>query len=279
MGEWNAARLRTVGFVMSSVPAGPNAIRAAWSILRARRVRRPIPLGNGGGPDHSALHPVLAGVQEHGVPALTGLETQLGAYLGDLVTVDPDALARDHALAYWLNLYNAGALDVAARTAASGRSSVLRLPGAFDAPIVEVAGEHLSLDDIEHGKIRRFGDPRVHGALVCGSASCPTLRAEPYSGNGLASQLDDQMRSFLAAGGADADPDHEVLELSRVMLWYGGDFTRPHRMPTVLPARRSRIATALLPWMAADVATWVAESRPTVRFKAYDWSLACAVGR
>ena len=53
-------------------------------------------------------------------------------------------------------------------------------PGAFDAPWAMVGGESLSLNDIEHGKIRRFRDPRIHAALVCGSVSCPTLRYEPF---------------------------------------------------------------------------------------------------
>jgi hypothetical protein len=57
--------------------------------------------------------------------------------------------------------------------------SVLRMPGAFSAPFVTVAGERLSLDAIEHAKIRRFADPRIHAALVCGSVSCPTLRPPP----------------------------------------------------------------------------------------------------
>ena len=46
------------------------------------------------------------------------------------------------------------------------------------------------LDDIEHGKVRRFGDPRIHSALVCGSVSCPTLRFEPYEGDRLDASAD-----------------------------------------------------------------------------------------
>ena len=86
-------------------------------------------------------------------------------------------------LAFWLNLYNAGALALAADTLSAGENTVLRIPGAFDAPWAMVGGESLSLNDIEHGKIRRFGDPRIHAALVCGSASCPTLRYEPFGDN------------------------------------------------------------------------------------------------
>ena len=114
--------------------------------------------------------------------------------------------------------------------------SALRVPGAFNVSWVTVGRESLTLTDIEHGKIRRFGDPRIHAALVCGSVSCPTLRHQPYQGD-IDEQLDDQMRSFLAIGGAVVDRDNGTLRLSRVLLWYGRDLVAPRRMPTLLPAR------------------------------------------
>lgn len=260
-----------------STPSGPNPLRVAWSVLRARQRRRPNPNGTRV-VDHSALVPILEKLRQDGVPALVPLREDLHTYGDALAAVDPDTLSRDEALAYWLNLYNAGALDVAAQTADRSESSVLRLPGAFDRPWVTVAGEQLSLDAIEHGKIRRFKDPRIHGALVCGSASCPTLRYEPYRGPDIDRQLDDQMTTFLARSGAVADRGAGVLHLSRVLLWYGGDFTRPHRMPTWLPAGRSSLVAALQPWLDSDLTAWIRESAPKVAFQSYDWSLACSIG-
>jgi hypothetical protein len=154
---------------------------------------------------------------------------------------------------------------------------VLRVPGAFDRPVLDIAGEQLSLDAIEHGKIRRFGDPRIHGALVCGSVSCPTLRFEPYRGEELDSQLDDQMRRFLAGGGAQLDQGTGTVHLSRVFLWYGGDFTRPASMPTWLPARPAALPRVLLPWLD-ESADWLASGPAAVKYQPYDWGLRCSVG-
>jgi hypothetical protein len=260
-----------------SEPSGPNPLAVAWSIMRAMRSRRPAPSGTGS-TDHSRLAPVLDALRRHGVTALTERRDDLDDYRTHLETIDPDTLTGDEALAFWLNLYNAGALTVAAEAAARGESSVLRLPGAFRRPWTHIAGEDLSLDAIEHGKIRRFGDPRIHGALVCGSASCPTLRHEPYRGAALDQQLDDQLRSFLAAGGAVADREARVLKLSRVFMWYGGDFARPHRMPTWLPPRRRNLAATLSRWLDGTITRWVEDTEPRVEFLAYDWSLACSIG-
>jgi hypothetical protein len=228
--------------------------------------------------DHSALKPILDGLRSGGIQTLPGARSDIAAYRSLLETVDPDALTLDGAKAFWLNLYNAGALDLAAETAAAARASVWRVPGGFTKPWATVAGEDLSLDDIEHGKLRRLGDPRIHGALVCGSASCPTLRYEPFRGDDVEHQLGDQMRSFLAAGGAVPDEADGVLRLSRIFLWYGGDLTRPHRMPAWLPARRRVVADALGRWLSDDIVTWMATTGPRVEFLPYDWALACAIG-
>ena len=248
----------------------------AWSIFRAQRGRRPAPQGSGS-VDHSALVPILGNLASGGVPALANSRLALAAYRDQLAAVDPDTLTADAALAYWLNLYNAGALDLAAETFHDQAASVLRLPGGFSRPWVAVDGESLSLDDIEHGKIRRFRDPRIHAALVCGSASCPTLRLEPYDDAVIDEQLDAQLRSFLATGGAIADHSDGVLRLSRVFRWYGGDFIRPQRMPTWLPAGKKRLVAVLAPWFSPEVSSWVRDASPGVDFQPYDWSLACAV--
>jgi hypothetical protein len=190
--------------------------------------------------------------------------------------VDPDALSADGSLSFWLNLYNAGALALASDAISEGVSTVLRLPGAFDTPWAMVGGEALSLNDIEHGKIRRFKDPRIHAALVCASVSCPSLRYEPF-GEQLDNQLDEQMRSFLAHGGAVADRDAKTLRLSRIFLWYGGDFVRPGRMPTWIPARRRDLARSVAQWLPGEDASWVVASSPSVEYATYDWGLACAI--
>ncbi len=177
-------------------------------------------------------------------------------------------------MAFWLNLYNAGALRLTATAADASAPSVLRVPGGFDRPFVEVDGERLSLDAIEHAKVRRFGDPRIHGALVCGSVSCPTLRSTPYLGADLDRQLDDQMRWFLASGGAVTGV--ESVMLSRVFLWYGPDFVRPTRMPAFLPTPRRAVASSLVPWLSSEVAAAVT-SGSRIEFQPYDWGLRCAV--
>ncbi|NQV06311.1 DUF547 domain-containing protein [bacterium] len=254
---------------------GPNPFAALWSMLRSRNLDPPRP-GGSQTVDHSGLTPVLKALANGGIARLAALAPDLDAYVTHLGSVDPDRLSAPEAKAFWINLYNALALDLARRAAAGGAGTVLRMPGAFSRTAIEVEGEKLSLDGIEHGKIRRFGDPRIHSALVCGSLSCPTLRFEPFDAR-VDEQLDEQMRSFLASGAAVEDRAGQSLHLSRVFLWYGADFVKPHRMPTLVPARRGLVARAIAEWLPPDTRAWIREELPSVRFQPYDWALGCAV--
>lgn len=260
---------------------GPNPIRVAITVLQSQLKRRPRP-GDGAGatsPDGTLLARVLESLRVSGVAALPDTRRELADFRDASASIDPDDLDRDAALAYWLNLYNAGALDLAAHAAQREDGSVLRIPGGFSNRWVTVAGEALSLSDIEHGKVRRFKDPRIHGALVCGSASCPTLRYEPFRGEDLDTQLDDQLRSFLAGGGAvvSGESGTPTVMLSRVLLWYGNDFARPHRMPAFIPSGKKAVAVAIEPWLPEEARSALAGGA-RVDFQPYDWSLACAVG-
>lgn len=255
----------------------PNPIAVAWSIGRSLlSVRTPRPAG-GEAWDHSMLAGPLARLRDDGTRVLPDLTIDLRRYLDTASTARPDDLDANEALAYWINVYNAGALLLAAEAMAGGSDSVLRVPGGFSRYMLDVDGEHLSLDAVEHAKVRRFGDPRIHAALVCGSVSCPTLRAEPYRGRDLDETLDGQLRSLLAMGAAVVDRPGRQVSLSRIFRWYGADFARPHRMPTFLPAGGRTVLRALIPWLDADTAAWVADADFSVDFLPYDWGLACTV--
>jgi hypothetical protein len=171
-------------------------------------------------------------------------------HLETLASYDDAALSplredRGTALAFWLDLYNAGTQLLLDRRPGLYESA-LRTVRFFRADCVTVAGTPLSLDDIEHGVLRGskssvgFGylprlapsgferryrlasvDPRIHFALNCGAASCPAIRG--YEPDRIDDQLDRATRSYLDAT-VEYDPDAGVVRVPRVFLWYRGDF-------------------------------------------------------
>jgi hypothetical protein len=254
----------------------PNPISVGWSVLRARRVSRPRPSG-AETLDHAAFATVLTRLLRHGIGSFGTDDDDLASYRKSRSEIDPNRLPRGEALAFWLNLYNAGAISSAAAAFDASANSVLSISGAFSRPWITVAGEDLSLNDIEHGKIRRFGVPTIHGALVCGSISCPTLRGTPFTGADVEMQLDEQMRSFINRGGGQIDRSTNTVTLSRVLKWYGRDFVSPKRMPTIFPATSGKTRDAVSEWFVEEDRRFITENRPTVQFAAYDWTLGCSI--
>ena len=106
----------------------PSPLAVAWSIARARRVRRPRPAGNRRVRSDDYAE-VLAALRANGVGILSEERFVLSGFRNQMEDVDPDALARDGSLAFWLNLYNAGALALTAEALEAGELAVLRVPG------------------------------------------------------------------------------------------------------------------------------------------------------
>lgn len=181
----------------------------------------------------------------------------------------------DARLAFWVNVYNATVQSVldASPEAFDARNAF------FSAPLVAVAGERLSLDDVEHGLLRgsrpkwgggyvrnpvpgaferafrvRRRDYRIHFALNCGAAACPPIAA--YEADRIDEQLDLATESYLGQAVA-YDPRAGVVRVPRLMLWFHGDFGGTDGIRDVLRA------FGHIP-RSAD---------PRVRFQSYDWTL------
>lgn len=224
--------------------------------------------------DVEAWARVLERHQERGgvdYAALKEDRSDLDAYLASLGPVRPEAFTEDEAQAFWINSYNAVVLHHVLERY-PGIENVKEVEGFFDGFTFPVAGEELTLDEIEERGIA-IGDERIHFAVVCASTSCPDLRGEPYDAERLDAQLRDQTRTFLSDEGKGLryDPDDNVAWLSSIFKWYAGDFTGGSTVVAFF-ARGG-----VLEWVAEhapeDVSRPLEENDPAVRYMDYDWSL------
>lgn len=160
-----------------------------------------------------------------------------------LAALDPRTLAgREERLAFWINVYNALAIDAAVRFGLRG--SVRERAGFFNHAAYRVGGLRFSLDALEHGVLRGNrpalprlappfppGDPRlalclappeprVHFALHCATRSCPPLRV--YTAANVDAELEQATEDFIRGGGV-AIEDREV-RLSAIFAFYAEDF-------------------------------------------------------
>lgn len=195
----------------------------------------------------------------------------LDAYLGALAAIAPEEFnrwTRDQRLATLLNLYNAQTLRLIAdhHPVASIKSIGLLSGSAWKMKVVRFGSRTMSLDDLEHGLLRKeYQEPRVHFALVCGARGCPPLRGEPYVAERLDHQLNDQGRLFLADTTRNRlDPGTRTLWLSPIFDWFKSDFTTEGG---TLPGFVARF----LPESARDQLATLKD--PRIRFTEYDWGL------
>ena len=170
----------------------------------------------------------------------------LRGYIAEMTALDPTLLTGDQKIAYWSNLYNAVTLDVvlaampvesirdielrdtgdkiAEEGVVAGVRQVFTDDGPWKAKVVVINGLPVSLDDMEHEVLRKMGEPRVHYAVNCASYSCPDLRAEPWSAEGLDAALDAAAAEYVNHPRAVSVDDEGRLVLSSIYDWFSVDF-------------------------------------------------------
>jgi len=128
------------------------------------------------------------GVNRVAYSAVTEQDRQsLRDYIQRLSTAPVSTLNRSEQKAFWINLYNAITVDVVLTHYPVRSIKKIRLGGLFsgpwDAPLVTIEGEALSLNDIEHRILRPiWRDPLIHYGVNCASLGCPNLLQEAYTG-------------------------------------------------------------------------------------------------
>jgi thiol-disulfide isomerase/thioredoxin len=181
----------------------------------------------------------------------------------------------DEKKAFWINLYNA-------YTQASLKKNPEQYKSRgkfFGSKQIEIAGKKFSLDDIEHGILRRSKikwslghlnklfpnktekklrvdklDYRLHFALNCGAKSCPPIAF--YKSESISQQLDLATKAYLR-GEAEYDEATNTVKLPTLMSWFRRDFGGKKKMIELL--RQLSIVPA--------------DKQPGIKFKTYDWSL------
>jgi hypothetical protein len=141
--------------------------------------------------------------------------------------------------AFWINIYNAY-FQILRKEKGIEKSKI------YVEKLISITGLKLSLDDIEHGILRRYRykfslgylpnpfakavikklavstiDFRIHFALNCGAKSCPPIAF--YSADKIDSQLEMATLSFLEAE-TDVFENKKEIHITTLFKWFLGDF-------------------------------------------------------
>lgn len=144
-----------------------------------------------------------------------------------------------HKKAFWINVYNAH-FQIFRKDFGIEKSEI------YKTPQIKIAGKEFSLDDVEHGILRKYRykfslgylpnpffrkiikdlsvheiDFRIHFALNCGAASCPPIAF--YSFEKLEPQLEMATLSFLESETEIKEAEKEI-HVTQLFKWFLGDF-------------------------------------------------------
>jgi hypothetical protein len=200
--------------------------------------------------------------------AALGRDPAWAAFLATLAAATPpgDAASRDERLAFWINAYNALAIDVVVKhqPIASIRDAGSLLQPVWKRPAGTVGGRVVTLDEIEHAILRPMGEPRIHVAIVCASTSCPSLAREPFEAEGLDAQLDAAARRFVADRRKGVRIEGDGVRLSSIFDWFEGDFAASGGVLAFVRRHADPELRAALDALGPD---------PQLAYFDYDWSL------
>jgi hypothetical protein len=190
----------------------------------------------------------------------------LSRYLAALEGTKVTALNRDEQKAYWINLYNAQTVKTildnypvdSIKDIRSGWFS----PGPWELELLEIEGEELTLNDIEHRILRPiWRDPRIHFAVNCASIGCPDLAAEPYTAANSERLLDQSAHAFINHP-RGVSLENGELKLSSIFHWFATDFGKNER----------EVIGSLIPFAKPELAEQLEHFNGSVDYD-YDWTL------
>ncbi|OIO36672.1 MAG: hypothetical protein AUJ74_01060 [Candidatus Omnitrophica bacterium CG1_02_44_16] len=177
-------------------------------------------------------------------------------------------LSKNEQKAFWINTYNALTIYAVLRhIPANGLLakvfSVQMVSGFFDKITYTVAGETLTLNDIETKKLREvLRDPRIHFALVCASRSCPEIQNTVFTAQGLEERLDEATRDFIGDGSRNRlDRKSGELHLSEIFKWYDSDFI----------ASAGTVIDFVKRYMGKEASRHLSYNTVKIKYLFYDW--------
>lgn len=140
---------------------------------------------------------------------------------------------------FWINIYNAWFQILRKRENKTK-------PEIYRERLFTVAGQMFSLDDVEHGVLRKFRykyslgylanpfvkslikelaveeiDYRIHFALNCGAKSCPPIAF--YNAHSIDQQLEQATLGFLE-NETDVKTEKKEIHVTSLFKWFFGDF-------------------------------------------------------
>ena len=223
----------TIVFVSSGFLGGfSSSAPEVWEIWEEQNPDNTEPI------DHSAWDELLEkyiskngdGLNRFAYSKVTNEDRQkLENYLAQLSAIEITNRSRAVQFAYWVNMYNALTIKVILENYPVDSirdidTSGIFANGPWGAELIEVEGEILTLDDIEHAILRPiWKDPRIHYAVNCASIGCPNLQSKAFTAANTQTLLEQGARDYVNSP-RGFDIKNGKLTVSKIYKWFAYDF-------------------------------------------------------
>ena len=203
-----------------------------------------------------------------GMEADTADAEKLAAYLDGLEALDPRDYSRAEQMAYWINFYNALTVKVVldaypVDSIKDIHVGVIPLTGPWGDVHANVAGQDLTLDQIEHGILRPiWQDPRIHYAVNCAAYGCPHLLETAFTAGNTEALLDAGARDYVNNFRGVDVVDEDFIVLSSIYEWYTEDFGNTEEL----------VLAHLRKYAADDLAAFLESFDGAIEYD-YNWDL------
>ncbi len=146
----------------------------------------------------------------------------LRSYIEKLSAMNIEALPRDAEMATWFNLYNAKTIELILENYPT--KSIRKISSPWKRDRLVVNSKKMSLDDIEHGTVRKkYDEPRVHYAFNCASIGCPNIKSSAWEASSLEADLVQASRDFIGSERGVSIQGNKIIA-SSIFKWYKKDF-------------------------------------------------------
>lgn len=195
-------------------------------------------------------------------------------------------------IAFWINVYNLQKLSIVTDhypIKPSSRFHVLYYwsPSSIRHIETEITGykflvmdEEFTFAEIERRFFRhQFHDPRIFFAITDACLSSPPLRKEPYYGDKLDEQLEDQTKKFLSGPLAfKIDRQQKKVYLSALfqLSSYGGEFIEKFATDKKFkdqPAEVRAVLNFISNYISAGDSSFLEVGNYTIVYMSYDWTI------
>ena len=215
--------------------------------------------------DHSLFDSLLNNnVDENGMVDYKAFinNQKFTTYLKAIENADISSFTDEEKLAFYINAYNATVIKNVVNHWPI--NSPMDVDGFFDKIKHTIAGNEITLDELEHKYALKIEPVLSHFGLVCAAFSCPKLIRTAYEGKSIIKQLEENGKIYLNDSDKNRlDKGNKILYLSEIFKWFKDSFVKKY----------GSLKKTALHFMHDDDSNFLMTNDVSVRYLKYNWKL------